>query len=71
MTSQRRHRAFEKQLPEGTSPNQVEEQGDIEVPVVVADDDGFSDDADEPLAGKRLDPVARPCDAETTVPSKD
>ena len=39
--------------------------------MVVADDDGFSDDVDEPLAGKRLDPVATPCVAETTVPGKD
>jgi len=35
--SQRRRRALEKQLPEGTSPNEVEKQEDIEVPVVVAD----------------------------------
>ena len=71
MSSQRRRRALEKQLPEGTSTNQVEEQGDVEVPVVIADDDGFSDDVDEPLAGKRLDPLATPCVAETTVPGKD
>jgi hypothetical protein len=71
MSSQRRRRALEKQLPEGTSPNQVEEQGDVEVPVVVANDDGFSDDVDEPLAGKRLYPVATPCVAETTVLGKD
>ena len=71
ISSQRRRRAFEKQLPEVTSPSQVEEQGDIEVPVVVADDDGFSDRVDEPLAGKILDPVATPCVVETTVPGKD
>ncbi len=39
--------------------------------MVVADNDGFFDDVDEPLAGKRLDPVATPCEAKTTVPSKD
>ncbi len=49
MPSQRRRRALEKQLLEGTSPNQVEEQEDSEVLVVVADDDGFSNDVDEPL----------------------
>ncbi len=68
MSSHRRRRALEKQLPEGTSPNQVEEQEGIEVPVVVADGDGFFSDVDEPLAGKRVDPVATPCVSETTVP---
>jgi hypothetical protein len=58
MSSQRRRRALEKQLPEGTSLNQVEEQEDTELHVAAAYDDGFSDDVYEPLASKRLDPVA-------------
>ncbi len=71
MSSQRRRRALEKRLPEETPLNQVEEQEDIEVTMVVADDDGFSDDVHEPLASKRLDPVATLCVGETSVPGKD
>ena len=71
MSSQRRRHALEKQLPEGTSLNQVEEQEDSELHVATADDDGFFDDVDEPLTGKELDPVATTCVAKTSVPSKD
>jgi hypothetical protein len=39
--------------------------------LVVVDGDGFSDDSDEPLAGKRLDPVATPCVEEISVQGKD
>ncbi len=46
----------------------VEEQEDTKLHVAIADDDGFSDDVDEPLAGKRIDPVAAPYVAETSVP---
>ena len=61
MSSHRGRRALEKQIPEETSPIQVEEQENTELHVANADDDGFSDDVDEPLACKRLDPVAKPC----------
>ena len=49
----------------------MEKQEDVELHVVVVDGDGFFDYVDEPLVGKRLDPVAPPCVAETTVPGKD
>ena len=66
MSSQCWRYALEKQLPEGTSLNQVEEQEDTELHVAAS-----YDVVDEPLASKRLDPVATPCVAETSGPGKD